>query len=219
MSNIEHFPLAGRLHTDVLEEKYGPVHPEFVRHNNNVREVHIVDQTGISRTYAITFFSFDRSNPELTAIDNEIKHGGLIGKTFRDHGYEIRKNVIAVFLTDLPEKLREKMETTEPKAKVRLSEFYAKKEGSEPIVYGVVSEIYSPDFRPAEINDVDRAQDNPTSKAFEEAGISKETVWEKLGNNNTWADEREKFDLAKKLAQGEEAKLREKLETYIAENN
>lgn len=216
---MEHFPLKDRLHTDVLEEKYGPVHSEFVRHNNKVREVHIVDERGVSRTYAITFFTFDRKNEEVVEIDNQIKHGGLIGKTFREHGYEIRKNVITVFLTNLPDKLKEKMETAEGKAKVRLSEFYAKKEGAEPIVYGVVSEIYSPDFRPAEINEVDEAQDNPTSEAFEKAGINKNTVWEKLGENNNWGDLKEEFELAKSFSQGEEARLKDQVEEYIVKNN
>jgi hypothetical protein len=216
---MEHFPLMKRLHTDVLEDKYGSVHPEVIRHNDKVREIHMADSKGISRTYAITFFTFDRQNKEILAIDDQIKHGGLIGKTFRDYGYEVRKNVISVFVTELPEKLREKMETLDEKAKVRLAEFYAKKEGEEPFIYGIVSEIYSPDFRPAEINEVDQKQDNPNTEALEKAGISKSEIWDRLGKENDWSDVKDKFDLAKSLAEGEENKLIKQVEDYIQENN
>lgn len=215
MAPFEHFNLTKKLHTDVLEEKYGPVHSEVLRHDDEVREVHIEDEKGISRTYALTFFTFDRANQEISAIDAEIRSGGLIGKVFREHGYEIRKNVIRVFLAELSEPLREKMATEEEKAKVRLSEFYAKKEGAEPFIYGVVSEVYSPDFRPAEVNEVDREQDNPITSAMEREGISKEEIWERLGKGNDFGDLAEKMERANARAEDEENELVRKVKEYV----
>ncbi|MGC9610723.1 MAG: hypothetical protein ABSE68_00665 [Minisyncoccia bacterium] len=211
---MEHFNLTKKLHTDVLEEKYGPIHSEVLRHDGEVREVNMVDGKGVSRTYALTFLTFDKNNPEITGIDLEIKNGGLIGKTFREHGYEVRKNVISVFLADLPESLKNKMQTAEDKAKTRLSEFYAKKDGEKPFIYGVVSEIYSPDFRPPEVNETDLAQDNPITSAMEKVGISKEMIWERLGTN--FDDVKDKFDEAKVLAESEESILVTKVKNHLA---
>jgi hypothetical protein len=212
---FQHFPLVEKLHTDVLEEKYGPVHGEVIRHDHDIREVHIVDENGISRTYALTFLTFDRNNEELVQIDEEIKNGGLIGKVFRDHGYEIRKNVIHVYIVDLPEWLRSRFEYEAGEAKARLSEFYAKKEGQSPVIYGIVTEIYSPDFRLAEVNNFDAKQDNPTSHAFELVGISKDEVWDRIGSGNNWSDLQEKLDRAKELAKTEEENLAERVDRYL----
>jgi hypothetical protein len=211
---MEHFNLNKKLHTDVLEDKYGPVHSEVLRHDEEIREVNMVDEKGISRTYALTFLTFDKNNQEIAAIDSEIKNGGLIGKAFREHGYEVRKNVISVFLADLPENLKNKMQTAENKAKTRLSEFYAKKEGEKPFIYGVVSEIYSPDFRPAEVNETDLAQDNPITSAMEKVGISKDMIWERLGSN--FDDVKDKLEEAKTLAEPEETLLITKVKNHLA---
>lgn len=213
---MEHFPTIKKLHTDVLEEKYGPVHSEVIRHDKAVREVHIVDRAGISRTYAVTFFTFDKANAEIKAIDDEIRAGGLIGKVFREHGYEIRKNVIAVSVVDLPESVRTKMKVEETQAKMRLSEFYAKKEGAPPFIYGVVAEVYSPDFRPAEVNEVDRQQDNPTSAAFDRVDVSKQMIWDRLGSEAGFTDIREKRAEAEALAGPEEEGLKEAVRQYLS---
>jgi hypothetical protein len=211
----EKFNIIKKLHTDVLEEKYGSIHSEVLRHDKNIREVHMLDKGNISRTYALTFINFDRNNKTLAEIDEKIKNGGLIGKVFRDYGYEIRKNVVSVFTTPLPKFLLQKMATESEKAKVRLSEFYAKKEGEEPIIYGTVSEIYSPDFRPAEVNDADIAQENPLTEAMESVGLTKEDIWNRLGNNNNFSDVGEQFEQAKQVAMSKEQALKDKVEDYL----
>lgn len=211
----ENFNLTKKLHTDVLEEQYGDIHSEVLRHDDKIREVHMLDKNNISRTYALTFLTFDRDNEEIAKIDKEIRDGGLIGKTFRGCGYEVRKNVISVFITELPDSLKQKMKTDEKEAKIRLSEFYAKKEGKEPFIYGVVSEIYSPDFRPAVVNDIDISQDNPLTEAMEKAGITKTEIWDRLGNNNDFSDIKEKFEHAKDLAIEKETLLKNKVITYL----
>ena len=61
---MQHFPLVERLHTDILEEKYGPISTKLIRHDNKIREAHLVDFKGISRTYAITFIN-ESKNSEI----------------------------------------------------------------------------------------------------------------------------------------------------------
>jgi len=207
--------LIDRLHTDVLEEKYGKVHAEILRHDDQIREIHICDQEGISRTYALTFLTFDSKDEEVTKINEEIKNGELIGQAFKKYGYSIRKNVVTVYTLNLPEWLKNEFRVVDDKAKARLSEFYAKKEGKEPFIYGVVTEIYSPDFRPAEVNDIDVQQDNPTTNALEKVGFTKENIWDRLGSGNEWLDEKDKFAKAQELASTEELNLEDRVRRFL----
>jgi hypothetical protein len=215
MSKIEGVYNLKGLHTDKLEEKYGPIHGEVLKHNDEIREAYMLDEDNICRTYALTFLTFDRSNQKIMKIDQELKNQGLIGKVFRKYGYEVRKNVIEIFIGDLNEKVQKKMQTEETKAKVRFSEFYAKKEGEDPIIYGVVSEVYPPDFIPAIITEEDKSQDNPITEAMEKAGITKKEIWDRIGNNNDFSDIREKYEQAKILAVEKEKELKDKAVEYF----
>ena len=69
---MQHFPLTEKLHTDVLEEKYGKIHAKVLKHNSNIRESLLVDSKGITRTYALTFFN-GWENKEVEGINEEIK--------------------------------------------------------------------------------------------------------------------------------------------------
>ena len=181
---MEHFPIKDKLHTDVLEGKYGPIHADVLYHDNEFREARLLDSKEVSRTHTLTFFEYDKSNEEISNINKEIQSGGLIGKVFREHGYTIKKNVIGVFFMTLPDRIKKDFQTEESKAKARISEFYAKKGDSEPVIYGKVLEIYSPDFRdPKEgINQVDLIQINPTVGSLVEEGLSSAEIWQKLDN-------------------------------------
>lgn len=215
---LEHFPTEKKLHTDILEEYYGEIHSEVSVHNEQFREADLVDKEGITRTYALTFLTFDRKNEELSEINEEIKNGGLIGKSFRKHCYTIKKNVIDVIVLDIPESLRKKFNCTETQAKARLSEFYAKKEGSSPVIYGEVLEVYTPDFRPATINAIDRAQVNPTTEAFSHHGISIDEVWKRLdksSDENEWRDKQAQFDEALEETQDHLAILHERIKSHL----
>lgn len=201
---LEHFPTIKKTHTDMLKEKYGPIHAEILEHNELIREALLLDEKNITRTYALTFFPEATEDPEVSKIDAEIRKGGMIGETFRDNGFEIRKNVIDVFIIDVPSWLKDKFAVEENHAKARISEFYAKKEGAEPVVYGYVLEVYTPDFRPAEINNVDMMQVNPSTEMFAEIGIIKDKVWGNLGDeprdglkDNKWSYLGDEFKKAK----------------------
>ena len=157
-----------------------------------MRESFLSDEKGVARTYALTIFEYDRKNMEIRAIDERIKNGGLIGKAFKDFGYEVRKNVTGVFLIENPAWLKEKFAENGNQSKARLSEFYAKQEIGEPIIYGTVLEVYSPDFRPADINDVDISQVHPTTAVLEQAGYTKAEIYNFLAEGQDFdkADKR-----------------------------
>jgi len=211
---MQHFPLTEKLHTDILEEKYGEIHAKVLKHTSKIRESLLVDSKDIARTYALTFFE-DWNNKEVEKINEEIKNGEAIGKAFRKGGFTIRKNVLDVFIIKLPTWLKKDFHTKDNSAKARLSEFYAKKQGNNPIIYGIVTEVYTPDFRKPVINDVDKLQIGAMTQCLEEEGFSKEEIYRRIGDDNNYDDVQEKYNHAKEESKIIISKLREKIETEI----
>jgi len=225
----EHFPVKDKLHTDILEKKYGPIHAEVLRHDNvrevkkgteRIREARLVDRKNILRTYALTFLTYDKENSEIADIDDKIRQGGLIGQTFREHGYTIKKNVIDVFIMPISAKMSDDFKVEAKEAKARLTEFYAKKAGVTPTIYGTVLEIYSPDFKdPADgINEVDINQVNPLTGALQGVGVPIDEIWERLDRateNNEWDDLKERYEQARQLSRPVVQSLHEKIAQYL----
>ncbi len=224
------FPTKEKLHTDILELKYGPIQARVLRHDDvaekkrlkedAIREAELVDSEGITRTYALSFLKYDTNNSELVAIDVKIREGGLIGKTFREQGYEVKKNVIDVFLIDLPEWLKSDFQTDHQQAKARITEFYAKKENQTPVIYAYVLEIYSPDFKNPDdgINSTDKTQINPTTQSLEEVGISGDYIWKELDeseNKDRWLKKETTIKEAEAISDEELKILHTKITKYL----
>jgi len=211
---MQHFPTIDKLHTDVLEEKYGKISSRVLKHNREIREALLVDPKGISRTYALTFIGSNKDK-EIEKINRRIKNGGAIGKEFRKSGYSIRKNVLDVFKIKIPQWLKKEFRINQNYAKSRLSEFYAKKLGKNPIIYGIVTEVYSPDFRKPVINRTDKSQIGAITKFLEKIGFTKEEIWRRLGDENNYEDVIKRFEKAKRLSKKEISQLRNKIITEI----
>jgi hypothetical protein len=212
---MEHFPLVDRLHTDVLEDRYGSISAKILRHDGIIRESHLVDKKGISRTYALTFFPKKFTHKEIEQINEEIRKGGAIGKVFREHKYAIRKNVLDVYIIELPSWLKKAFKTDSNFAKARISEFYAKKKNSNPVIYGNVVEIYSPDFRPPIINKVDISQISASTDTLGKVGISMSEIWRRLGRRSNYRDIKPKYDRAKKMSLPLVFMFKEKIKRYL----
>ena len=227
--NQSHFPVKDKLHTDILEDRYGRIHAEVLRHDNvreakkgqeRIREARLVDERNILRTYALTFLTYDKANEELVTIDDEIRQGGLIGKTFRDHGFVIKKNVVDVFIAEVPEWMRADFQTETNKAKARLTEFYAKKGEETPVIYGTVLEIYSPDFKNPDdgINEVDINQINPLTGALQSVGVPIDEIWERLDRAaevNEWSDLQVRYEQAQLFSKTVVANLHRQIQAYF----
>jgi hypothetical protein len=212
---MEHFPLVNRLHTDVLKENYGSIEADVIRHNDEFREAHLVDPDGVSRTYAVTFFPDEHANETVQRINEKIRSGGAIGITFREHDYAIRKNVLDVFVFKLTDWLQNAFQTDERYAKARLSEFYAKTPDEEPVIYGDVLEVYTPDFRPPIINAVDTRQINPSTEQLEDKGFTRDEVWHRIGNENDWTDAQQTYQEARVNSLPFVFNLREKARSFV----
>jgi hypothetical protein len=160
MRKEEHYQLNNRLHTELLEEKYGKISLQLLHDDDDVREVFLTDQQDIARTYAITTRSKGwRSNAAIRAVNDAIRAGEPIGQAFRARGYNIQKNVLAVYTIALPEWLRHAFMAEENFAKTRITEFLVEKSG-KVLRYGYVAEVYSPDFRKPVISRHDQTQVN-----------------------------------------------------------
>lgn len=149
------------LHTERLEKFYktGAISANVLRHDNLLREVHLEDEGGVSRTYALTVFLKKQNwNEEIQQIDREIAAGGSIGKTFKSHGYTINKRIVGWTTVDLPDWLRNKFQTEENRAKAKIYDFFVEREGSEPVLYGTITEIYPPEFESPIISDIEKEE-------------------------------------------------------------
>ena len=208
---MEHFQLVDRLHTDVLEAKYGPISARLVKHTSRIRMAHLVDAKNISRTFAITFLIKSKWNRDIRKINRRIMSGEAIGKAFRKFGYAIRKNVLDVYIIDLPEWLQKEFALKVPAAKARISEFYAKRKDTEPIIYGEVVEIYSPDFRSPTINEVDKSQISALSNELEKEGFTPNEIWERITKGNDWRNKIKKFRKARADSLAEIEALKQKI--------
>ncbi len=209
-----------RLHTDMLEEKYGRISTRVLRHDARVRESHLLDTAGISRTYAITLFPEEGLSESLRKSDAEIRAGSPIGKTFRRHGYELRKNVLAVLIVELPLWLREAFADRRPHAKALLSEFLCRNELSPPFLYGTTLEVYHPDFRPPELNHAERLREAPTWASLITEGLSSEDIWQLIeSESRAYTRDDERYLRARRIAERQICVLKERMQDILESNH
>jgi len=136
------------LHTSGLRDKYGDVSAEVHQHNQERRVIDIIDKQKISRTHAITWFpQIDPEQDILSKARAEIKAGALIGETIKKHGFKIKKPELAKGVIEIPSWLSQKFDVPEKKAQYSIYQFIAYSNGTATL-YGVVCEIYSPDYLP-----------------------------------------------------------------------
>jgi len=164
----------------MLEEKYGKIGVQIICDDDNIREVLLMDELHITRTYALTMKNKEwRRNKEICSINRAIQNGETIGKAFKSRGYGIQKNVLDVYITRLPGWLQLAFATESKAAKTRITEFIVKKH-DEIYSYGLITEIYSPSFRKPVVNAADEMQVNIPSPALLKLGFSKEEMWASL---------------------------------------
>ena len=115
----------------------------------------------------------------------------------------------------MPIWLKQDFDTKENYAKARLSEFYAKKRNYEPIIYGVVIEIYSPDFRSAKINNVDKSQISTLTECLEKQGFTKQEIWRRIGDDNNYENFKLRYNKAKKESKKRINKIKEEIKNLL----
>ena len=176
-THLEPYSFSAKLHIEMLQEKYGKISVQVLCDDYHKREVLLMDSDHIARTYAFTLKKDEwKQNKEICAVNEMIKEGWGIGKAFKGRGFDIQKNVLDVYIIKLPKWLQEAFDTEIKTAKARITEFMVRKENAI-YNYGIITEIYSPDFRKPRINDVDKAQINIPISVLQLLGFSKEEIW------------------------------------------
>jgi hypothetical protein len=181
-SRTRHFNLTKWLHTDVLEDEYGPIRICLLHHDQQFRVVHLVDREDISRTFAITVFPTEGHSSSIAEVNRKIKNGEPLGRAFRDSGYEVRKNVLKVLIIKQPEWLTAAFRDQKTYAKARISEFLARKVSEQVEFYGTILEVYPSSFRPSAISTIDKLQEASTVKALLRHGFQLNEIWTCLAN-------------------------------------
>jgi len=172
----EPLALVDGLLSDALKERYGPIAARVLRHDASVREAHLVDADEVTRTYSVTFLS--RPMPAaLRPLNDKIRAGRLMGETFRDQGFAIRKNIFDVFVVESPPWLRKAFRTKERYAWARLFEFNVRKGAAAPLHYATLCEVFTPDFKPPLVTPTDVSWLNPSTPALVACGVSREEAW------------------------------------------
>jgi hypothetical protein len=175
----EPLSLVDGLLSDALKERYGTITARVLRHDAREREAHLIDSQGVTRTYSVTFLSNPMPAP-LRPLNDKIRAGRLMGETFRDLGFAIRKNVFDIFVVESPPWLRKAFRTRERYAWARLFEFHARKGSSPPLVYATLCEIFTPDFKPPLVTPTDVSWLNPCTPALLACGVSREEAWRQI---------------------------------------
>ncbi len=203
-----------RLHIDRLRDVYGPIIVQVLRHDQFVRESHLLDKHGISRTYAVTFFPKKGHPPPVQTINQEIRMGTPIGNAFSARGYHIRRNVLDVFILQIPPWLSLAFNTSEKYAKSRLSELYVRKPGEAPQLYGAAFEVYCPDFKKPVITHQDIHTMHPSIESLEHLGVTQELIWKHLLQKPP-SEFQETYALAKKQTLDLIIELKKRLVTHL----
>jgi hypothetical protein len=94
-----------KLHTYILENKFGHIDGKIIKQDNNIRIIHLQDKKGISRTLGVVRF-LNTDNRILEIAHNRIVNGELLGKTLQEFEIDFKKEFIGSLKVKLPDWLK-----------------------------------------------------------------------------------------------------------------
>jgi hypothetical protein len=99
------------LHTELLENLFGPIRLTIAKQENELRIVHLYDPNDISRTLGVVRFkNFD--SPTIKETHKRILQGELLGKTLMEANIPCIKSYVGTVSVQLPDWLKEDFNTT-----------------------------------------------------------------------------------------------------------
>ncbi|MBC7851495.1 MAG: hypothetical protein H7Y31_17255 [Chitinophagaceae bacterium] len=135
-----------RLHEDILEEVYGKIAIHVMYDDDKIREVVMIDEEDIVRTYALSLKRKSwRFHPEIEQVNKQIRNGAAIGQAFRSAGFAIERRLIDAYQVTTPLWLQAAFMNDTPVARARTIEVSVEKYG-KPYSYAIITEIYTPHF-------------------------------------------------------------------------
>lgn len=140
--------LVRKLHSDKLKERFGPITVRIKKGNKKIRISSLIDQEGISRTIAFTFFAKRQYKSRLDMIIDKIKRGESIGYALIKNGYQLYKTNYIDFVIQLNSWLKREFKVKELFALSSLYKLFVKSKHNGSIEFLCeLIEIYSPAFR------------------------------------------------------------------------
>ncbi len=135
--------LKGKLNSDRIKALFGNYGVELLYQEGSTR-ISNLHSNGVMRTCAIV--SFSQSLPVwLQETHDKIFKGGSIGQTIIDSGFTLTKENIFVGNSELPNTVKERMDTQESAGAVHVYQLMVEKPGTmEKILYCTITEVHSP---------------------------------------------------------------------------
>lgn len=138
---MKHF----RLHSQFLEDLFGPIRLEIVQQGNGLRMVHLRDATGVSRTLGVVQFYGTPPEP-FARVHRKILEGSPLGPTLLEAGIDFEKRVDSRFRIAMPHWLRRAFLSGESHATGVLSDLYIRNPKGGPVwQYARVLEVIPPE--------------------------------------------------------------------------
>lgn len=132
-----------KLHTDIIEEKFGGFSIIILSQDEEIRIVNIVDKNEVPRTRAVSRFLYKGDDDDIVVCLNIIKKGGSIGKVFRENGFKIKKNILKHGYVKIDKKIQEAFDVSQEKTSFKIYDFLVCKDNGYIDVIRIL-EIYSP---------------------------------------------------------------------------
>ena len=139
------------LGTDILEIRFGRVHPKILFQSPLERVSLMITKNGKVVAYNIVTFEETLYFPKIHA---EILSGKSIGKTLRKHNLDVERVEKCMFRYDFPKKLQDIFGSHNCSGFVKYVELLTTLNDKYQLKYATIVEIYSPhiDFIPVKSN-------------------------------------------------------------------
>jgi len=128
-----------KLHTDALEELFGPISLHILKQNETIRIVELKDKDDLCRTFALVRF-LNIKGKELKKAHDLMVKGALLGKTLCDFKIDFDREFIGSVQVKLPDWLKDHFKTTEDSGLGFISHIWVNDDSVEPCRF-IFSEI------------------------------------------------------------------------------
>ena len=169
-----------KLHTYILENKFGQIDGKIIKQDKNIRIIHLQDKKGISRTLGIVRF-LNTDNKILEVAHGKIIAGELLGKTLQEFKINFRKEFIGSLKVKLPEWLKKDFNNQHDIGLAFFSKIFVSDDSilEGKFLYSELIEIIPQDLEPL-FNDETESLlqiDNNLILLLNEAGLTDIKIW------------------------------------------
>jgi hypothetical protein len=137
-----------KLHTDALEELFGPISLHILKQNETIRIVELKDKDNLCRTFALVRF-LNVKGKVLKEAHGLIVNGSLLGKTLSDFKIDFDREFIGSIQVKLPDWLKGHFKTTKDSGFGFVSHIWVNDDSVEPdrFIFSEIIEIIPPELK------------------------------------------------------------------------